>query len=469
MKKDKIYQFLKKKGLHVVIVLALIIRVSFFVSLRPWDEKVVEKDIIVYDAVGYNELALSFLSNRSFEDFDAFRTPGYPLFIAFIFDLSANSISLVLLVQILISLLSVYYVYKIGELSFSRKIGLISASLFTIDLLQVLYTVSLLTETVFVFLFLVSAYHFLKWLIENNLISLLLSALFLGLATLFRPIIFLFPIIIISFLFLSGNIRFMAKLKYSLLFCCIFLATISPWLIRNYSKYGEPKLTSISGSNLLYYNAAFTEAYKTGNDIKVVQKTFEFEAIKLGLDTLDLNSFKNSQICSGIAKKYIKENFLLCCKTHLIGIVGMYASLGKKSLSPIFHIESGTQNFDFIEGPDFLKSIREYFRNITLIEILLVFLMFLYLSINYLFSFYGIFIQVINNKTHTKQISLKNILTSNLSMFFFILIILYFSVLTGIVGYSRYRLPFMPFINILCAVGIISFYDNSQSKTRKKY
>lgn len=43
-------------------------------------------------------------------------------------------------------------------------------------------------------------------------------------------------------------------------------------------------------------------------------------------------------------------------------------------------------------------------------------------------------------------------------VYLFIVIILYFSVITGVVGLVRYRIPFMPFINILCDVSFLRVY-----------
>jgi len=54
-----------------------------------------------------------------------------------------------------------------------------------------------------------------------------------------------------------------------------------------------------------------------------------------------------------------------------------------------------------------------------------------------------------------------------LILILFILIILYFAALTGVVGYDRYRIPFMPFINILCAMGLIKAFE--RLKVRSNY
>src|SRR5664280_2169182 len=101
------------------------------------------------------------------------------------------------------------------------------------------------------------------------------------------------------------NIKLKIKLVYSFLFCIIYIATISPWLLRNYSKYGEAKLSSISGYNLLAYNVSFTEVYKTGKSIEEIRKDFIELAVKQGIDTTNKFSFKNSEIFSNVAKQYI--------------------------------------------------------------------------------------------------------------------------------------------------------------------
>ena len=130
---------------------------AFFISLQPWDKEVVDKTIVISDAIGYNQLALSLVTNKSFNHFDNLRTPGYPVFIALIYDISNESVWFVLFVQILLSLISVFLVFKIASKIFSENIALLSAFLFAIDINQAYYTLTLLTETLFVTLFISSA------------------------------------------------------------------------------------------------------------------------------------------------------------------------------------------------------------------------------------------------------------------------------------------------------------------------
>jgi 4-amino-4-deoxy-L-arabinose transferase-like glycosyltransferase len=448
MKKNNFYQLFNAKGLLLIILLAFVIRMIFFIALQPWENEVINKTILVKDAAGYHQLALSLLSKKSFEDFDTFRTPGYPLFVAMIYAISSCKIWLVLFLQIIMNIASLLLLYKIASAIFSRNIALLSAFLFAIDPLQIIYSVQLLTDTLFVFLFLVSTYYLCNGIIRKNYTFLIISALALGLATIVRPISYLFPLVIIIFIFLFSNIKVKLKLLYSAVFTVIFIAAISPWLYHNYSKYGEVNLSSISGYNLLFYNVASTESYKTGMPIEEVRNKFDKLALQRGYDTTELNPYKNSRIFSNIAGEYIRDNFILYCKRQLMGVVYLYCASPSGVIASNFHQESrydGTgkysANFRYLN----------LFMNMSLAEIVITISIFLFLLINYLYSLYGIYLSV----------KLKNKF-----VFLLIFIILYFTILTGAVGGSRYRLPFMPFINILCAAGILYFYSKIKDKLR---
>jgi len=78
--------------------------------LQPWKTKVVENNIIVMDATEYHELALSFLSNKSFIEFGAFRTPGYPVFVALLYGMSSECVWFVLLIQLLLNVCTLFSV-----------------------------------------------------------------------------------------------------------------------------------------------------------------------------------------------------------------------------------------------------------------------------------------------------------------------------------------------------------------------
>ncbi len=460
MKKNNAHIFLTTNGLYLIIAIALIIRMAFFLSYKPWDQDVVDVAIHNYsnsDAPVYNQLALSLLSDKSFYNFNACRTPGYPVFVALIYSISNGSVWLVLFVQILLNLFSVYLVFIIARSIFTEKIAFLSALLFAIDINQAFYNVTLYTETLFVTMFLSSILFLCKALKENTLLSVLISALFLGVATLVRPITFLFPVIAVFSILVLTSLKLKTKLIYSLIFVTTFYIIISPWLIHNYSKFGEAKLSTLPEYNLLFYYAAYTEVYKTGKDIELVRKDFRDLAVKQGVTSPEGHgsaTFEDCKVYSRIAKDYIKDNFILYCKRHLMGIVNLYTGMNTKAIAEIFHLKSTNLPHEQFASPGIINSMINFYRSKSTGEVLISFWIGLFLLFNYFFSLFGM---------------LSSLKRKDKYSILFVLIILYFSIITGVEGLERFRLPFMPFINIFCAIGVFHFYFETlpKLKTRK--
>jgi 4-amino-4-deoxy-L-arabinose transferase-like glycosyltransferase len=404
---------------------------GFFMSLRPWDKEVINKTILIYDAGGYNNMALGLLSEKSFNSISSVRTPIYPIFLAACHLVSGKTIWFALLVQIVVNLLTIFITYKITLEFFSKRIALLTIFLLAIDYHQAELAVCLLTDTLFTFIFVVSIYFLCIGLRRNRIIQYMaISGCFLGLATLTRPISSLFPFVavffIICFVFFTNKhdtvrLKFKLITKYSLFYVVFFLIIIAPWLYRNYSLYKEPKLTSLAGVNLLLYNVAITEADRTGQSYKETRAYFMQKAYESGCDTIEYNSFKNSTILTQIAIEYIKNNFFTYCKSHLKGMINMF------------------YNFERFSETKTLSGFAKY-KNIVFL---------IYFGIIYLFSIWGV----------VSAIKKKYIIT-----LLFLLIIIYFDVITGVVGDPRYEVPIMPFIYIFCAVGFSQFYDEIKNK-----
>ncbi len=429
MKRNNTLGFYKTKEVLLIILLALGIRLSFFVLLKPWNSEVVNKKILVHDSIEYNDIALNFLSDHSFVNCGSFRTPVYPLFISSCYLIAGKTIWFVLLVQIAISILTLLVVYKLVLEFFSRKVALITILLLSLDYHQAESVVTLLTEILFSFILVLSIYFLaVGFRRKQTSLYMAISGSLLGLATLTRPITILFPAAAIAFIitynFLSNKnagskIIIKSSAIFSFYYILSFFLFISPWIYRNYSMYKEPSLSSITGYNLLFYNVALTEAARTGNSLESTQDYFKRQVYNLGADTTDFYSFKNSKIDSRIAIKYIKNNFIPVCKTQLIGMVNLFYS------------------FDKFSRIGKLSGLARYRMTGFLI----------YYGILYLLSIGGIAL-LIKNK--------------NYIYILFLLLIFYFDVITGAVGDQRYAVPIMPFVYIFCATGILFLYNKKK-------
>ena len=430
MIKTKIQSFINKNGLLLLIIVAFIFRMGFFVSLRPWDENVINKTILIDDATGYNRMALGILNEKSFDSLGSIRTPGYPLFLAICYLFFGETIWITLLLQIFISLLTLLFTYKITVECCSKRIALLTIFLLAFDYHQAGLAISLVTETLFIFLLVLAIYYLILGLKQKRGLFIILSGFFLGLATLTRPISFLFPVvtilfIICFFIIFNKDYTYIPKLKiigkYVFWHLIIYLIVLSPWILRNYLIYQELKLTSISGLNLLFYNVTITEAERSGLTYTEARSYFMEEAYKSGCDTSEIHSFNNSRIYSKIAKNYIRNNFLLYCRSHLKGMVNLF------------------YNVDRFEQ---LKTLSGFIKYKTI-----GFLIFF--AIIYFFAVFGIILSI--KKKYPDSI-------------LFLLIILYFDVITGVIGDPRFQVPIMPYIYIFCSIGISLLYDKVKWK-----
>ena len=169
--------FFQNKKMIYLLIVAFLVRVLVFIRFQPWLDSVIAKQILIFDSLGYHNLALCIKNNFTFCG-DAFRTPGYPFFISIIYFISGNYVSHVLLVQIFLNLISIVLLYKIGKELFSEKVGFIAAVLFSMDLHHIIFIYYILTETIYTTIFLLALFFFIKAIKTNQLKFFLFTEFF---------------------------------------------------------------------------------------------------------------------------------------------------------------------------------------------------------------------------------------------------------------------------------------------------
>lgn len=226
-----------KSPIGILLLVGLVVRFCFFFMYQPYNHL---DEVIVSDAEGYHLIALNLIDHGSFivpnSILDTIRTPVYPLFLAFVYSVFGVNISIVILFQQLLSLASVFLLYKIGEKIFNKKAGLIGAIIFCFETDHIYFSFDLLTDTLFVFLLLWSSLFFIRFLKEKGLQLLIISSFIIGLATLTRPISLLIPVVgifIIAIDAIKHKEGWYKVIKRSALLSIVFILTISPWSIRN--------------------------------------------------------------------------------------------------------------------------------------------------------------------------------------------------------------------------------------------
>jgi 4-amino-4-deoxy-L-arabinose transferase-like glycosyltransferase len=177
--------------------------------------------------------------------------PVYPAFLAFSLWLFWGNLLLIKILQILFSVLSVWLVYRLGREMFNEYLGLGAAFLFAVNPFCALFSVLLMSETVFIF-WVVAFFVFLVWVYKQNGRSWWYFAglgVLAALSALTREsfsIIFAWSILWLL-IFLPDKKR--VALGVALAFLTTLLM-ISPWLYRNYCVHGQLVFTTKLGYNL---------------------------------------------------------------------------------------------------------------------------------------------------------------------------------------------------------------------------
>lgn len=176
--------------------------------------------------------------------------PGYPLFIALINKIFGDNQEIVRLANILISMLSLFFIFKIAKL-----IGLRYPYIIIVLMLATLYpgfnfnTAKILTEHLFTLLLLGHTYYFVSYLKNEKVRNLIFSTLIISFAVFVRANAF--PLLIMSILFLfiyqwKDIKKFLNKV---IIVISIFVLIQLPWWIRNYSQFEKFILFSDAGDN----------------------------------------------------------------------------------------------------------------------------------------------------------------------------------------------------------------------------
>jgi 4-amino-4-deoxy-L-arabinose transferase-like glycosyltransferase len=177
----------------------------------------------------------------------AFWPVGYPLCLAAAYHLIGTSRATGLGLQISIGTLTCLLLYLLGKRIFGTLIARVAALLLAIYPNYVLFSSLQLSEPLFTLL-LIGAFAFLLRSLNIGRWEYAAAGILLGFAVLTRPAILLFPLLL-PFWYASQGWRWRHAFVASLIVFCSTLATISPWMIRNYHISGRWTDISTSGGD----------------------------------------------------------------------------------------------------------------------------------------------------------------------------------------------------------------------------
>lgn len=408
------------------------------------------------DSASYAFLAENMLVHGVFSSSEAapfqaetFRSPGYPAFLVpflFVF----HSFTSVVLAQVFLVIASALVVYAMGRRLYSDRFALASALVFGLSPAIIFYTFTVLSDILFLFLFLFAIYLlFFKAASSPRFayLSLAAGALLLGYATLVRPaglysIAIILPFIVFTHLRESGARK---ALAFAALAGIVYVSLLAPWYLRNYYATGSATLSSIGPYTLLFYNVAGFLGEKGGRDADSVKA--DIHGAEFSEATRDdLQSGRYTDEMNAVTLRYVREDPVGYGIYHARGSTNFFLASSLKDISN----ESAVFRESLLSTPllnESEVSLRERLRGgmvrgayaIFKAEPLFTFERLWWLFVA-LFAFIAPFLAWRDRE-------------KRLRLFLFFCLVGYFALIFGPVSYPRYRIASEPFLILLATVG----------------
>ncbi len=431
------------KRLFILLVLAALIHAIMFLTVIQHPERAIRRDSGDYIQVARNYLAGHGFSSRIEPPYlpSAVRTPVYPLVIAFIYQLfGINNLALVL-AQVGMSLLIVGLTYWLGLLVFLETEAWIGALLFALSSAPAVYAVFIMSETLFSLLLILALMSLALYRQRKQTAWLFVAGIFTGLTILCRPVATYFPVLAIGLVWFAQPDNWRKFTARAILFVVACALIVGPWVWRNMRQLGIPAISTISSSNLLFYNAVALKA-----DLDGVGQAQALSAMQ-------------TQVSAELAKRGGLENEAI--QTQLYNEWGWQIILAHPLRYAVIHLENDLNNLlpdvtDFLEligvtqgargtlgvlnQRGLLAAIDHYFGDrIWLISLVLPWIALL--GIIYLTGMLGMYALA------------RRKAWFGLALLLFP--VLYFLLLPGAPSNPRFRVPVMPYLCLLGGIGCV--------------
>lgn len=223
-----------------IIILAIAIKLSLFVfaAIHAPQGK------LLPDSYDYLKLADTIATKGVFAvqnengtiTYDTWRTPGYPVFLVIFHILMKIPLDGIILLQIAMTLLGAFFIYKTA-LQINPKVAFLSAAIILFDPPITLFSLTILTEPLFLLLISIFMYMFILYLKSKKTVFLLISALILAAAAYVRPIAYYLGFAVAFFIiYENGYKNFRKYIGHVLIFAAIVYSLLGIWQIRNYAR-----------------------------------------------------------------------------------------------------------------------------------------------------------------------------------------------------------------------------------------
>jgi len=247
-------------GFLILKLCLVVITVQF-----PWGA-------VTSDSVEYLALARSLRETGQYQsvesgNIDLVRPPGYPAFLAILLpDDITSSYARVTIVQLALSGITTLLIYSIAYKLGNPKAGLCAAWIHALSPNVVLWSLTIMSETLFSLLLVIALLLTLNFIKERSLWLLCCSGVVLGLAALTRPIGLLIILIWAAVLVVCMR-RFESRRRWHSIIPLLVIGcglVVIPWMVRNVIAHDHFTISTVGEKTLRGFNFAVVLAESEG-------------------------------------------------------------------------------------------------------------------------------------------------------------------------------------------------------------
>ena len=263
------------------------------------------------DAGLYHRLALSLSSGKGY-NIDGYipyhRPPGYVFLLTVFYSLAPYVVTGVI-VNIILGVLTVFFIFLLAKEFFGPTVGLVSAAILAVYPPAIGISHMLITENLSIFLSIVFILLLLRALHKPKAIGIMYSVfagISLGFLILTRPV-FQTAILFLPFIIYLIIKSFKRTILVSLFVVIACILAISPWTIHNYSNYGKLIPVSTWGATFASSNTPYileNEEYR-GWWIPIFPGDYFTQEEKKDLTYIDFWDLNNDEIFKRAAFRFI--------------------------------------------------------------------------------------------------------------------------------------------------------------------
>lgn len=440
---------------HWMVVLALALtaglRLVVVAIVADHPERYANFDGAGYDQLGWNLVQHGEFSQAEEAPFvpDNYRTPLYPAYIALHYWLLGHQPVSVLISQALIlEVTSCLVLFLIGKRLFGYSVGVAAAILFALSPISIDYAGLLWSDTLFTVCLILGVWRVVAYFDTCRRREIFAAAVLLGVATLVHPRSILLPLALLPFVLVRlrgwyGGIRprVGTRMADAAILIAVFAMVLTPWVVRNYITFGVVNIASVADLNLLAYNAGAMEAERTGTQLVDVVAELNHEAAATSTASIE-NEAQQAAASRQVAFGKILAHPFDYLVTHLKGVIPVLTPGARLSLT-LYGVQptSAREVWAIIDSdaPDRISRLAPLMNAQFVQEAWPEFADAVFLVLVYSFGIWGAFT-----------------LRRGPWGWLILIVALYLVLLPGPAGAPRYRVPAVPYMVLLAAVGMES-------------